>query len=123
LKVIDASALAAVLFQEPEAHLIVGQVGDEPLVAPALLAYEIASTCWKKLKRHPEQRRELLAAHARLPHLGLRQAEVDLGEVVLLAERTGLTTYDATYLWLARALDVELVSLDARLLRAATELG
>ena len=121
MKVIDASALCAVLFGEPEGRLVAKRIHDEPLVAPALLAFEVANTCWKKLKRHPDQRAKLLAAHALLPRLQVRQAEVDQAEVVLTAERTGLTAYDAAYLWLARALDVELVSLDARVLKAAAE--
>ena len=33
--------------------------------------------------------------------------------------RTGLTTYDASYLWLARDLGVELVTLDRQLAEAA----
>ena len=37
-----------------------------------------------------------------------------------LAFATGLTVYDATDLWLARDLSVELVSLDRQLVRAAT---
>jgi predicted nucleic acid-binding protein len=119
LKVLDASALSAVLFAEPDAQLVLDRIGDQPLASPTLLPYEVANTCWKKLQRHPEQRMELLAALAHLPRLGLRQLEVDLGEVVRLAETTGLTAYDAAYLWLARALGVELVSLDARLLQAA----
>jgi uncharacterized protein with PIN domain len=36
--VVDASAVAAVLFEEPEAAQIVEQLGDSVLVAPTLLA-------------------------------------------------------------------------------------
>jgi predicted nucleic acid-binding protein len=122
LKVIDASAVSAVLFGEPEGQLIADRIGEELLAAPTLLVYEVANTCWKKLRRHPELRTDLLAAHARLPRLGLRHPRVDLPEVVLLAERTGLTVYDAAYLWLARALGVEVVSLDAQLLQAAAKI-
>ena len=67
MKVIDASTVSAVLFGEPEGQLIADRIGEELLAAPSLLAYEVANTCWKKLRRHPEQRTELLAAHARLP--------------------------------------------------------
>jgi predicted nucleic acid-binding protein len=35
--------------------------------------------------------------------------------VLFLAEREGLTAYDASYLWLARELGVDLVSLDGAL--------
>jgi predicted nucleic acid-binding protein len=41
----------------------------------------------------------------------------------LLAEHFGLTTYDASYLWLARELDAELVTLDRQLAHAAAMLG
>ena len=36
-------------------------------------------------------------------------------EVYDVARETGLTAYDAAYLWLAREMDVELVSLDTRM--------
>jgi predicted nucleic acid-binding protein len=119
LKVIDASALCAILFGEPEGQIVVDRVGDEPLAAPNLLAYEVANTCWKKLKRYPEQRAELLASHSLLSRLRLKQVEIDAAQVVLLAEKTGLSAYDAAYLWLAQTLKAELVSLDARVLAAA----
>jgi predicted nucleic acid-binding protein len=39
--------------------------------------------------------------------------------VLELAESTGLTAYDASYLWLARELSAELVTLDGQLAKAA----
>ncbi len=52
--------------------------------------------------------------------MNMHELEVRLGEVVALARRERLTVYDASYLWLARALDAELVTLDERLSRAAS---
>jgi predicted nucleic acid-binding protein len=43
---------------------------------------------------------------------------IDVAEAIALAERTKLSLYDASYLWLARALDAEPVTLDAELVRA-----
>ena len=40
---------------------------------------------------------------------------VDHDAVLALAVTTGLTVYDASYLWLARTLDAELVTLDQKL--------
>ena len=48
VKVVDASALAALLFDEPEAGAIADRLEDANLVAPALLGFEIASVCLKK---------------------------------------------------------------------------
>jgi len=50
-----------------------------------------------------------------LAGLGIAMVDVDHRDALALAERTGLTAYDASYLWLARTLGAELVTLDRRL--------
>jgi predicted nucleic acid-binding protein len=45
--------------------------------------------------------------------------EVRFREVLELAESEGITAYDASYLWLARLLNLELVTLDGGLATAA----
>lgn len=122
-RVVDASALAAVLFGEPEADAIAHRLGHAALVTTPLLRFEITNVCWKKLLRHPEERSALLEALELLDQMELYELEVRLPEVVLLAEREDLTAYDASYLWLARELDVELVTLDDDLSRAAAGSG
>jgi predicted nucleic acid-binding protein len=119
VKVIDASALAAILFGEPEAADVVERLGTSRLVAPALLPFEVASVCLKKIQRHPELRERLLQAYALGEDAGIDEVEVTLGEVITLADESGLTCYDASYLWLAIQLNVELVTLDEKLAGAA----
>jgi len=118
-KVIDASALAALLFGEPQAEQVVDRLGDSTLIAPTLLAFEMASVCLQKLRRYPSQRDSVLAAHAISQQMGIKAVTVDFDNVLSLAEETSLTVYDASYLWLARTLDVELVTLDAALAKQA----
>jgi predicted nucleic acid-binding protein len=43
---------------------------------------------------------------------------VDHDGVLALAAETGLTAYDASYLWLSRKLGAELVTLDTQLRKA-----
>jgi predicted nucleic acid-binding protein len=119
-KVVDASALAAILFGEPRAAAVASRLDDAVLFAPTLLRYEIASVCLKKLKLYPKRQGVILKALALLDEVDLREVEVALDEVVALARRENLTAYDAAYLWLARSLDLELVTLDKRLARAST---
>ena len=54
--------------------------------------------------------------------LAIEIVEVDHSAVVNMADETGLTTYDASYLWLARRLKGELITLDGKLQRAAKSL-
>jgi len=119
-KVIDASALAAALFSEPAGADVSKRMSEGPILAPTLLRYEMGSVCLKKIRRHPEQRTALMEALALLPRLDIQEVEIPTVESTELAEREGLTVYDAAYLWLARSLGAELVTLDTRLEAAAT---
>lgn len=114
-KVVDASAVSALLFGEPKAARVVEALRGFRLAAPALLDYEVSSVCLKKIRLHPERREALLSAYRLLPRLSVDRYGVDAGETLLLAEETGLSVYDASYLWLARSLRAELVTLDRRL--------
>jgi predicted nucleic acid-binding protein len=114
-KVVDASALAALLFAEPEAEAIAGRLEGARLAAPSLLGFEVANVCLTKIRRQPSQRDALRAAFRLAHRLKIETVAVDHAATVDLAERTGLTAYDASYLWLTRALDAELVTLDQKL--------
>ena len=118
IKVVDASAVAALLFGEPEAEFVAEQLGDARLVAPALLGFELANVCLIKSRRHPEQRSVLMTAFQLRNQLGVEEMKVDHDGALDLAASTGLTAYDASYLWLTRQLGAELVTLDRQLARA-----
>jgi predicted nucleic acid-binding protein len=120
VKVVDASALAALLFGEPEGEAVAGKLGDAHLSAPALLSFELANVCLIKTRRHPAQGPALAAAFALRHRLAVEQMAIDHDGAMGLAAQTGLTAYDASYLWLARQLGAELVTLDRQLERAAT---
>jgi predicted nucleic acid-binding protein len=115
VKVVDASALGALLFGEPDGAAIVDRLRGAELIAPALLPFEVANTCVKKMRRYPDQRDALMAAFGMLDRMEVGVVEIDQGEALLLAEQSGLTAYDASYLWLARRTGSELVTLDRQL--------
>jgi predicted nucleic acid-binding protein len=121
-KIIDASAMAALVFGEPEAEDIADRIRGASLHAPVLIDFEVASVCLKKLRRYSKQRAALLAGHALAKQMAVRKHSVDTQEIVLMAEKTKLTAYDAAYLWLAGSLGAELVTLDKRLSRVAESL-
>ena len=117
-KVVDASAAAAVIFDEPERNLIVNRVQQFALHAPFLLQHEIASVCVKKSRRDPANEQLYLFVTQMLATLNVQFHSVDARSVADAAIRHKLTAYDASYLWLAHKLQLELVTLDGRLERA-----
>ena len=120
--VVDASALAAVLFDEPEARPILASISGA-LIAPTLLVYELASVCTTKLMRQPGQSETLLARYALFAELDITLREPDWRTLPRLAIEQGLSAYDAAYLQLALADGATLVTLDARLAKAYDDLN
>ena len=123
--VVDASALAAFVFQEPEGEAIRDRLADATVFAPALLRYELANTALKKARQQPADAVRILTALAIAldDTSGLVWRDVDARDVALLAQAANLTAYDASYLWLAAALGADLLTLDRRLAKALDPLA
>jgi predicted nucleic acid-binding protein len=119
MKVIDASAVAALLLDEPEANEIAARMAGEALVAPGILAFEFTNVCTTKALRFPEKEIQFAKALDAFIALEIELQPIDLVGTFALAREFNLSAYDASYLWLARELGVELVTLDGKLERAS----
>jgi predicted nucleic acid-binding protein len=120
--VVDASALAAVMFDEPGSGALDARLADAEIHAPAILQFEIANVAWKKMQRTPAEGVAILTAlRTVMDDSGITWVDVNLTDVVLVAKATGLTPYDASYLWLAGSLGADLVTLDTRLAAASAD--
>jgi predicted nucleic acid-binding protein len=119
VKVVDASALGALVFGEPGAAAVATQLSGSTLAAPQLLWFELTSIAFKKAIRHPVLLEPIRQAFRMAGQMPIEILSVNHLEVIDLAAQTRLTTYDASYLWLARKTGGELVTLDKRLLKAA----
>jgi predicted nucleic acid-binding protein len=120
--VVDASAVAAVVFGEPGGEAVRRELRGQPLHAPSLIDYELTHVAWKTLRRTPSDAAAILEALGAVARLGVIHAQPDMVQVLALASATGLTTYDASYLWVAKSLGVALVTLDRELAQAAGRL-
>jgi predicted nucleic acid-binding protein len=119
--VVDASALAAIVFQEPGFAQIVTKLEGKTVYAPYLLPFELANIAWKKARRHPSKATAIFGALtiALDDRCELVWQHIHATDVALLAKATGTTAYDASYLWLAGILGADLVTLDEKLAAAA----
>ena len=116
--VVDASALGALVFGEREAEEMARRMSGMRLIAPVLIWFELANICVKKTRAHPAMNAKIAKAFDVGRNLPIEIGAVDYTEVVSLAMKTGLTAYDACYLWLSRAADAPLLTLDAQLLKS-----
>lgn len=114
--VVDASAFAAIVFSEPHGERVLAQLERvDGLTAPAIFPFELANTAQTKIRQRPAEASALRNNLANALERRIVIRHVDFVAVVELALQTNLTTYDASYLWLARNLGVRLVTLDKKL--------
>lgn len=118
VRVVDASVLAAWCFREPRASEAMEIIRESELHAPLLLAYELTSIARRKTIAYPEKTAVLEEALKMAFAVPIHWNEVDHLAVLRLALEVNITTYDACYLHLARALGVSLATFDQRLVRA-----
>ncbi len=83
--------------------------------------FELTNTALKKLRRGPGTFEQVAVSLMAALSLPITRVAVPGSDVFALAAETGLTAYDASYLWLARSRDLELVTLDKTLARLAND--
>ena len=102
-------------FAEPGADAVIDAIDGHRLHAPTLVVFELMNVAWKRSRKQPAASALFLEALEVLEGLGLRFRGINQEEVVRLGLATGLSAYDASYLWLSRVLDMPLVTLDKKL--------
>ncbi|NQW95175.1 MAG: type II toxin-antitoxin system VapC family toxin [Polaromonas sp.] len=116
--VVDCSALAGMLFEEPWQAQAREKIYGRTLNAPFLLEVEIASVA---LKKHKQGLHELVAEGlASFKALNVALHQIKPADVLALALQYKLSAYDASYLWLAAELKAPLATFDEKLAEAAT---
>jgi predicted nucleic acid-binding protein len=118
--VVDASVLAVALADDgPDGDHARARLRGEHLTAPGLVDLEVASVWRRQIRDGAMDARRAALALTDLAALPLRRAP----HQPLLARcwelRDNLTMYDASYVALAEALDVALLTGDRRLARSA----
>ena len=128
--VLDASLTLSWYFEDerqPTAHAVLDQVAANGAVVPSLWRIEVANGFQTALRR---KRIDKDFRDRALQHLRLLSITIDPDTdtyawtvTVDLADRFGLTVYDAAYLELARRRSLPLASLDKELSDAGRALG
>ena len=121
--VVDASIVIGAATDESSAIATLDAVQMRTLLAPPLIWVETANVL---VKRKHFSVPDALFVLRSMERLGLESADRGLDglvEAMALADKHGLSVYDATYLWLALDIGADLATLDRDLARAAAAEG
>ncbi len=125
--VLDCSVALAWLLpdeQSKQADAWTDRLQHETALVPAIWGLQVSNALLTAVRRKRIRRADMDQA---LELLGALPIEIDalaaLHDVLQLAQQSGLTTYDASYLELARRRGVPLATLDAQLHKAGLKLS
>jgi predicted nucleic acid-binding protein len=123
--VVDASITVGAVTGEAlaEASLLGWASAGRMMLAPGHIWLETANVLVRGLRLSAVDASGLLAALTRVGIGIADRGAHGLDAAVLLADRHGLSVYDAAYLWLAMDVDGELATFDRQLVRAAEAEG
>jgi predicted nucleic acid-binding protein len=117
--VIDASAIIAVIFNEPERNRLIELTDDCTLVAPASIHWEVGnaiSAMFKRRRIDLNGAKKALKIYAQIP---IKFLDINLIESVKVAEKENMYAYDAYLLVCAKKQKSPLLSLDKKLTEIA----
>ena len=120
--VTDASALLAVVLDEPERDSIIEATQGASLISPHALHFEIGNALIAMRKRRRIEEEVILPAWTAAQRIPVRLVSVDIAAALSLALAHGIYAYDAYYLQCALSNRRPLVSLDGRMREVAEEL-
>jgi predicted nucleic acid-binding protein len=120
--VIDASAIIAVIAQEPQRDILIEVTRGTDLLAPHSVHWEIGNAFSAMIRRNRITLEQAFAAIRAYKGIPVRLLDIDLEASLEIADRLGLYAYDAYLIRCALQYNAPLISLDRGLIRAAQEL-
>jgi predicted nucleic acid-binding protein len=120
---IDASAILAVLLNEPGKSAIIEGTSNSVLIAPGCIEYEIGNAISALCKRNLLEISDGVLVWHEFCKIPLRQILPPFPEALLLAGSESIYAYDAYYISCAELLGIPLLTLDTTMKQIASKRG
>ena len=121
--VIDASAIIAVIANEPEKEALIRLTSGVDLIAPVSIHFEIGNAFSAMLKRQRITLIQALSALKRYQVIPIRFVEIELNASLHIANKLSIYAYDAYLIRAAERYRAPLLTLDKALKRQARSYG
>ncbi len=121
--VIDASAIIAVIANEPKKETLIQLTSGADLIAPVSIHFEIGNAFSAMLKRKRITWPQALSVLQRYQEVPIRYVEIDLASSLEIADKLSIYAYDAYLIRAAERYHAPLLTLDKTLYRQAKSYG
>jgi len=121
---LDASAIMAVIADEPESQIVINCTQDATIVSPNIISCEIANALTRMMRKNviisEEQMISLVKNFKRIP---IEIVNIDIEKALKIAWHYKIYAYDAFYLESAKRLQLPIVTFDEGMKKIGRELG
>ena len=121
--VMDSSAIIAVIVAEPERDAIIAATAGHTLIGPGSIPWEVGNAFSAMIRQRRVGVAEAQVGLASFESIPLQYLNVDMANVLSIAEQANAYAYDAYFLDCALRHSAPLLTLDRTLRRAAVALG
>jgi predicted nucleic acid-binding protein len=120
--ILDASAIMAVILNEPNRDKIIELTKNATLLSPEVISFEIGNALINLFKKRKITENELLEAYRNYTLIPIRNIKVDIEKALKIACKYKIYAYDAYYLETAYRLKLPLITFDILMKKTGLEL-
>jgi len=110
---LDASAIMAVILNEPNRNTVITLTKNATLLSPEVISFEIGNALINLFKKQKITEEELLSAYRNYTEIPIESIKVDIEKALKIACKYKIYAYDAYYLEIANRLKLPLITFDA----------
>ncbi|GMO30186.1 MAG: type II toxin-antitoxin system VapC family toxin [Termitinemataceae bacterium] len=119
---LDASAIMAVIIEEPEKEQVINITKNVTIVSPSMVPFEIANGLSKMTKRKIIDKNRMVNAFEFFNRIPIKIIETDIKKALEIAGDYNIYAYDAFYLESAKRLGLPLLTFDGNMARIGKEI-
>jgi predicted nucleic acid-binding protein len=121
--ILDASAIMAIILNEPSRGKVINWTKNALLLAPDMISFETGNALAALYKRHLLSEKQILEAYCKFMAIPLKIIKTDIEKALKIACRYNIYAYDAYYLETAFRLKLPLITFDKRMKRTGIDMG
>ena len=119
---LDASAIMAVILNEPNRDTVITLTENATILSPEVISFEIGNALVNLFKKRKITEEELLAAYRNYTAIPIENIKVDIEKALKIACKYKIYAYDAFYLETAIRLKLPLITFDGSMKKVGLDL-
>jgi predicted nucleic acid-binding protein len=120
---LDASAIIAVILNEPNKDVVIKLTKGSTLLSPEMISYEIGNALISLYKRHKLQEKDVIDAYHDFMKIPIRTLDVDIEKALKISCKYNIYAYDAYYLETAKKMKLPLITFNVPMRNIASNMN